>query len=68
MSTRQYARLLSGRLAAIGLDPSMFSTHSLRRTKASLIHRRPGNIGAVQLFLRPHQAGKHGPLSRRRGR
>ena len=51
MSTRQYARLLSTWLVAIGLDPSMFGTHSLRRTKASLIYRRTGNIRAVQLLL-----------------
>lgn len=51
MSTRQYARLLASWLSAIGLDPSMFGTHSLRRTKASLIYRRTGNIRAVQLLL-----------------
>ena len=51
MSTRQYARLVSSWLVAIGLDPSMFGTHSLRRTKASLIYRRTGNIRAVQLLL-----------------
>ena len=51
MSTRQYARLLSSWLVAIGLDPSMFGTHSLRRTKASLIYRRTGNIRAIQLLL-----------------
>ena len=51
MSTRQYARLLSSWLVAIGLDPSMFGTHSLRRTMASLIYRRTGNIRAVQLLL-----------------
>jgi site-specific recombinase XerD len=51
MSTRQYARLLSSWPVTIGLDPSMFGTHSLRRTKASLIYRRTGNIRAVQLLL-----------------
>jgi site-specific recombinase XerD len=51
MSTRQYARLLSSWLSAIGLDPNMFGTHSLRCTKASLIYRRTGNIRAVQLLL-----------------
>jgi integrase len=51
MSTRQYGRLLASWLSAIGLDPSMFGTHSLRRTKASLIYRRTGNIRAVQLLL-----------------
>jgi integrase len=51
MTTRQYARLLSGWLASIGLDPKLFGTHSLRRTKATLIYRRTGNLRAVQLLL-----------------
>ena len=51
MTTRQYARLVSGRLADIGLDPHFFGTHSLRRTKATLIYRRTGNLRAVQLLL-----------------
>ena len=42
---------MSSWLVAIGLDPSMFGTHSLRRTKASLIYRRTGDIRAVQLLL-----------------
>ena len=29
----------------------MFGTHSLRRTKATLIYRRTGNLRAVQLLL-----------------
>src|SRR5262245_33344154 len=40
MTTRQYARLLSEWIASIGLDPHLFGTHSLRRTKATLIYRR----------------------------
>jgi integrase len=51
MTTRQYARLLSTWLEAIGLDPHFFGTHSLRRTKATLIYRRTGNLRAVQLRL-----------------
>src|SRR6201981_2364923 len=51
MTTRQYARLLSSWLATIGLDPHFFGTHSLRRTKATLIYRRTGNLRAVQLLL-----------------
>ena len=51
MTTRQYARLLSEWLASIGLDPKLFGTHSLRRTKATLIYRRTGNLRAVQLLL-----------------
>jgi integrase len=51
LTTRQYARLLSGWTASIGLDPHLFGTHSLRRTKATLIYRRTGNLRAVQLLL-----------------
>ena len=51
MTTRQYARLLSEWIASIGLDPHQFGTHSLRRTKATLIYRRTGNLRAVQLLL-----------------
>ena len=51
MTTRQYARLLSEWLGSIGLDSKLFGTHSLRRTKATLIYRRTGNLRAVQLLL-----------------
>ena len=51
LTTRQYARLLDGWLSDIGLDPSLYGTHSLRRTKATLIYKRTGNLRAVQLLL-----------------
>ena len=51
LSTRQYARLLSDWVAGIGLDPALFGTHSLRRTKATLIYRQTGNLRAVQILL-----------------
>jgi integrase len=51
LTTRQYARLLSEWLAGVGLDSHLFGTHSLRRTKATLIYRRTGNLRAVQLLL-----------------
>src|ERR1700722_451126 len=51
ITTRQYARLVAGWVASIGLDPSRYGTHSLRRTKATLIYRRTGNLRAVQLLL-----------------
>jgi integrase len=51
ITTRQYARLVSEWIASIGLDPHLFGTHSLRRTKATLIYRRTGNLRAVQLLL-----------------
>src|SRR5262249_45770255 len=49
--TRQYARLVSEWVTGIGLDANVFGTHSLRRTKASLIYRRTGNLRAVQVLL-----------------
>jgi integrase len=51
MTTRQYARLVSEWVGGAGLDPRLFGTHSLRRTKATLIYRRTGNLRAVQLLL-----------------
>ena len=51
MTTRQYARLVSKWISSVGLDPRLFGTHSLRRTKANLIYRRTGNLRAVQLLL-----------------
>ena len=51
MTTRRYARLVSDWIGSVGLDPRLFGTHSLRRAKATLIYRRTGNLGAVQLLL-----------------
>ncbi len=51
ISTRQYARLVRDWVSAIGLEPSGYGTHSLRRTKAALIYRKTGNLRAVQLLL-----------------
>jgi integrase len=60
ITTRQYARLVSEWIGSIGLDPRLFGTHSLRRTNATLIYRRTGNLRAVQLFTRSHHDRKHG--------
>jgi integrase len=51
LGTRQYARVLDGWVNEIGLDSSAYGTHSIRRTKASLIYRRTKNIRAVQILL-----------------
>jgi integrase len=51
LTTRQYGRLVSAWIAGIDLDSALYGTHSLRRTKASLIYRRTGNLRAVQLLL-----------------
>ena len=51
ISTRQYARIVENWVKDIGLDPSDYGTHSMRRTKATLIYRRTHNLRAVQLLL-----------------
>ncbi len=51
LSTRQYARIVRRWIREIGLDASAYGTHTLRRTKASLIYRRTKNLRVVQLLL-----------------
>lgn len=51
LSTRQYARVVKAWVGAIGLDPALYGTHTMKRTKASLIYRRTKNLRAVQLLL-----------------
>jgi len=51
LSTRQYARIVDQWISEIGLDVATYGTHSMRRTKATLIYRRTKNLRAVQLLL-----------------
>jgi site-specific recombinase XerC len=51
LSTRQYSRIVHRWIAELGVDASAYGTHSIRRTKASLIYRRTRNLRAVQLLL-----------------
>ncbi len=51
LSTRQYARIVKSWVTSIGLEPNEYGTHSLRRTKATLIYRRTKNLRAIQLLL-----------------
>jgi integrase len=51
LSTRQYARLVDEWVTGIGLRREEYGTHSLRRTKASIIYKATGNLRAVQLLL-----------------
>lgn len=51
LSTRQYARIVASWVTAVGLDRHSYGTHSMRRTKASLIYRRTKNLRAVQILL-----------------
>jgi integrase len=66
LSTRQYARLLAGWLAMIGLDPCFYGTHSLRRTKATLIYKKTGNLRAVQLLLATRRSRARSAISESR--
>jgi len=45
------ARIVEHWVVAAGLDPSAYGTHSMRRTKATLIYKRTKNLRAVQLLL-----------------
>jgi len=51
LSTRQYARIVNNWVEEIGLDSSDYGTHTMRRTKPTLIYRRTKNLRAVQLLL-----------------
>ena len=51
LGTRQYARILGHWVDELGLDRAAYGTHSMRRTKATLIYRRTKNLRAVQLLL-----------------
>ena len=51
ISTRQYAKIVEQWVTSIGLDRNAYGTHTMRRTKATLIYRRTKNLRAVQLLL-----------------
>ena len=51
LSTRQYIRLVKDWIALIGLEPANYGSHSLRRTKVSMLYRKTGNLRACQLLL-----------------
>jgi len=51
LSTRQYPRLVKAWVSMIGLEPAIYGTHSLRRTKVTLIYKRTKNLRAIQLLL-----------------
>ncbi|WP_108819477.1 tyrosine-type recombinase/integrase [Pseudovibrio sp. Alg231-02] len=51
ISTRQYGRMLKEWVLSIGLEPSSYGTHSMRRTKVAQIYKKTGNLRAVQLLL-----------------
>jgi site-specific recombinase XerD len=47
LSTRQYARLVDEWVVGVGLRREKYGTHSLRRTKASIIYKATANLRAV---------------------
>ena len=51
ITTRQYARIVKCWVLQIGLSADDYGTHSMRRTKATLIYKRTKNLRAVQLLL-----------------
>jgi integrase len=51
VSTRQCSRIVGSWVGSIELDPAGYGTHSMRRTKPTLIYRRTRNLRAVQLLL-----------------
>lgn len=51
LSTRQYARIIHHWVEEIGLESGSYGTHTMRRTKASLVYRRTRNLGVVRLLL-----------------
>ncbi len=51
LTTRQYGRLVDQWVDLVGLDPAGYGTHSMRRTKVSLLYKKTGNLRACQLLL-----------------
>ncbi len=66
LSPRQYGRIVDQWVASIGLDPSAYGTHSMRRTKATLIYRRTKNLRASRSMT--HWKSPSRPKCRRRAR
>ncbi len=51
LSTRQYDRIMREWVTCIGLEPSAYGTHSMRRTRVAQIYKKTGNLRAVLLLL-----------------
>lgn len=48
-----YSNIVKNWVSTLGLDVTQYGTHSLRRTKASLIYAKTKNLRAIQLLLGP---------------
>lgn len=51
LTTRALRQIVKRWAGLVGLDPTKYSTHSLRRTMATSLYRKTGNLRAVQLLL-----------------
>ena len=51
VSYHYYANIVKQWVSELGLDITQYGTHSLRRTKASLIYAKTKNLRAIQLLL-----------------
>lgn len=51
LSMSQYSRIIKQFATVVGADPATFATHSIRRTKVTLIYRKTQNLRACQLLL-----------------
>lgn len=51
ISTRQYNRIFHRWIEKVGLEDSLYSTHSMRRTKPYLIYKKTKNLRVIQLLL-----------------
>ncbi|WP_233600748.1 tyrosine-type recombinase/integrase [Pantoea agglomerans] len=51
ISSRQYNRIFHGWIEKLGLDDSLYGTHSMRRTKPYLIYEKTKNLRVIQLLL-----------------
>ena len=65
LPTRQYARIVKRWVISIGLDPTAYGTHSMRRTKASIIYRETKNLRAIQILLGHSKIDSTNKVSRR---
>ena len=46
-----HARIVRGRVTSLGLEPSAYGTHSMRRTKVAQVYKKTGNLRVVQRLL-----------------
>ncbi|MDA0146161.1 tyrosine-type recombinase/integrase [Vibrio sp. RW] len=51
LGTRAYDRIVHKWVSSIGLESSLYGTHSMRRTKVSILYKRDKNLRAIQLLL-----------------